>query len=87
VKGRRLTDNLSDAHDFSWDMVKPGDYFKKSTGGWFVMSPSGESGRVVEPTWTITEHEDKTITVHPSIWFNSPHGWHGFLERGVWRQV
>jgi hypothetical protein len=41
----------------------------------------------VEPKWTITEHEDKTITVTPSIWFNSPTGWHGFLERGVWRRV
>lgn len=85
--GKRLTDNLSDAHDFTWDWVKPGDYFKKSDGSWFVMAPSGESGRVVEPIWKITEHDDKTITVHPSIFFNSPHGWHGFLEHGVWRQV
>lgn len=36
----------------------------------------------VEP-WRIVEHEDGTITVTPSIM--DPGGWHGFLERGVWR--
>lgn len=87
MQGKRLTDNLSDAHDFTWDWVKPGDYYKRSDGSWFVMSPSGESGGVDPKRWTITEHEDRTITVHPSIWFDKPNGWHGFLERGVWRQV
>lgn len=37
-------------------------------------------------THTVTEHEDGTITVSPSI-FDAPDGWHGFLERGVWRSV
>lgn len=36
---------------------------------------------VVEP-WTITEHDDGSITVSPSIM--DPGGWHGRLERGVW---
>jgi hypothetical protein len=85
--GKRLMDNLSEKYDFSWALVKPGNYFKLSDGSWFVMSPSGESGRVSEPMWKIIEHEDGTITVFPSIFFDSPNGWHGFLERGVWRQV
>lgn len=39
---------------------------------------------------TITEHDDGTITVSPSIlidssWAGEPIQWHGWLERGVWR--
>lgn len=37
----------------------------------------------------IVEHEDGTITVSPLMVID--HGargtWHGFLERGVWREV
>lgn len=36
---------------------------------------------IVEP-WTITEHDDGTISVTPSIM--DPGGWHGYLTRGVW---
>lgn len=39
---------------------------------------------VVEP-WQITEHEDGAITVRPSIL--DPDGWHGWLERGIWRSA
>ena len=40
----------------------------------------------------VTEHEDGTITVSPSIlietsWAGEPVTWHGYLERGVWREV
>jgi hypothetical protein len=42
----------------------------------------------------VVEHEDGTITASPSIlihypWGNPPReiSWHGYLERGVWRQV
>jgi hypothetical protein len=42
---------------------------------------------------TVTEHDDGTITVAPSILMkqgwngaDSP-GWHGFLERGTWRSA
>jgi hypothetical protein len=38
---------------------------------------------IVHP-WEITEHEDGTITVRPSIADPEPGGWHGFLSRGVW---
>lgn len=39
----------------------------------------------------VTEHEDGTVTVSPSILLhggqpaNPEWDWHGFLERGVWR--
>ena len=38
----------------------------------------------------VTEHEDGTITVSPSILITKPHTneqWHGYLERGVWREA
>ena len=37
--------------------------------------------------WMDDEHEDGTITVTPSIVITTHVGtWHGFLERGVWRE-
>lgn len=53
----------------------------------WLCSPEGVAGRVVEPTWTITEEDDGTITVSPSIWWNKPEGWHGFLDHGIWREA
>lgn len=37
----------------------------------------------------VTEHEDGTITVSPSIISYGQNGkqWHGYLERGVWREI
>lgn len=42
----------------------------------------------------VVEHEDGTITVSPSILVQTtwgpertPHEWHGYLERGIWREV
>lgn len=36
----------------------------------------------------VTEHEDKTITASPSILIatHDVGTWHGFLEKGVWRE-
>lgn len=88
MQGTRRVDQFVDVTpDFTWDMMKPGDYFKHHEGLWFAMSPSGILGSIKTPTWSITEHEDGTITVSPSLWFDKPVGWHGYLERGVWRQV
>jgi hypothetical protein len=50
---------------------------------WYVrplMGPSGV-GRLSEGAHTVTEHEDGTITVEPSLVM--PDGWHGWLRRGV----
>lgn len=84
MKGRRLPDYTD------WSPAwQPGDY-SKMKGFWIVCTPNGEVGSLTKHT--ITEHEDGTITVSPSILIH-PHqsedgpkpGWHGFLERGVWR--
>jgi len=41
---------------------------------------------------TVVEHEDGTISVYPSILWSREHcileksWWHGYLEKGVWRE-
>lgn len=84
--GRRLPDD-SDIRE-----AEPGDYFfvtwDKGAGPrtlWF-RDPLGEAGRVSKHR--VEEHEDGTVTVSPSI-APAPGqaGWHGFLERGVWREA
>ncbi len=62
-------------------------YYWEDRGTWFVHLP---------PDWLatlaahdVTEHEDGTITVSPSILVRQPGGpkagrRHGFLRRGVW---
>jgi hypothetical protein len=81
---------------------QPGDYWKQlmatreeagdapqATGPrnrdwyWTICDPRGSLGMIT--THEVTEHPDGTITVHPSIL--DPNGWHGWLERGVWREV
>jgi hypothetical protein len=73
--------------------LEPGDY--RWNGGPILWgcAPTGEICRVDE-RWAIVEHADGTITAGPlapgeasSIWINKPTGWHGYLERGVWREV
>lgn len=70
--------------------VQPGDYYQAETG-WMGMTPNGHVADL--RNHTVTEHDDGTITVSPSILVSSPHNgksgelWHGFLERGVWRSA
>jgi len=56
---------------------------------WECCAPDGSSGRLDPSIHTVVEHEDGTITVHPSIDFSKlrPGAFHGWLERGVWRSV
>lgn len=77
----------------------PGDYGKDFAGKWMCRLPNwGENAAAlrigVELNHTVTEHEDGTITVSPSILWDvacmpayPESWWHGFLERGVWREV
>ncbi len=69
--------------------VEPGDYFRRDTprgAEWYGMAPNGLMCNITGHQ--ITEHEDKTITVSPSILVKGGEGgeWHGYLERGVWRE-
>ncbi len=82
LQGRRRPDNTDYA-----DMAR-GDYCRHTwaSGGpfWCIRDPAGRLGSLF--THKVTEHEDGTVTVSPSILDQRPGGWHGFLERGVWRE-
>lgn len=55
---------------------------------WECVTPNGHAGNLAQHE--IIEHEDGTITVSPSILVSlvgTDEGWHGYLERGVWREV
>jgi hypothetical protein len=62
-----------------------GEYGKHSNGTWLARPPGNHTGDLTNHT--VTEHEDGTITVSPSILIDDGQNkWHGFLERGVWRE-
>lgn len=51
---------------------------------WMVCTPNGHVGNLANHA--VTEHEDGTITVSPSIVVTGTGGveyWHGMLEKGV----
>jgi hypothetical protein len=93
--------------------IPNGAYWIDENGTWSVTTPNGRLGSVAKHT--VVEHEDRTITVSPSIlvyavegctyepeerarlvashgedtvqsWERGRPAWHGFLERGVWRE-
>lgn len=53
---------------------------------WMVRTPNGHLGDLA--AHDVVEHEDGTITVSPSILVSDGTGelWHGYLERGEWRE-
>ena len=72
--------------------MRDGEYGKCEDGNWYAIPPgtdllAGLAGHQV------TEHEDGSITVSPSIEVRgyAPEReinyWHGYLERGVWSEV
>ncbi len=69
-----------------------GEYGKDVHGVWHARPFGMHMGSLAEHD--VTEHEDGTITVSPSILIIDPRGpndigpveWHGYLERGVWRE-
>lgn len=81
-----------DLSEWSWteaDAPQPGDYGKQPDGEWYCVTPSGRFGGLSKHS--VVEHEDGTITVSPSILVSEPNidntPYHGYLERGVWREV
>lgn len=68
------------------DFHPPGTYGKMGDG-WVCHPPRGAIGHLANHT--VMEHEDGTITVTPSILMPSTdprQAWHGYLERGIWRE-
>ncbi len=88
MTGRRLPDNTDLMKMVAGDYAKVTDWPNPGDKPFFVgRAPTGEGGTFARTQHTFVEHDDGAITVTPSIWFNMPKGWHGFLERGVWRQA
>ncbi len=81
-------------HDFEkedWILMEAGDY-GQSEGVWYARPPQSDTfhcGPGSLGNHDVVEHDDGTITVSPSILVTGHHGvqWHGYLERGVWREA
>ncbi len=87
MQGKRR-DNLTD------DIPNPGEYGKDSSGTWYGCPPQtlDDDGLPLIGNLAnhrVIEHEDRSITVSPSILITRHNGtqWHGWLERGVWRET
>lgn len=85
MNGRRI-DITTDKHFVS--NMQPGDYGLYE-GRWYCCTPKQGFAYLTghsDPSrdWEVTEHEDGTITVKPSI--NQVGRWHGYLEKGIWRE-
>lgn len=86
MNGRRIRD-FDDPVTF-----KPGDY-GRWRGLWYARVPTGDMANL--SGHDITEHRDGTITASPSIKVSTSRDggntmielWHGFLERGIWRNA
>lgn len=86
LQGRRVPD----AQHWYGDHRQDGDYGRVQSDGtwiWYACTPNGHMGNLA--AHQVTEHEDGSITVSPSILILvGPHVvWHGYLEHGVWRSV
>ena len=68
-------------------LLAEGEYGQDHREVWMARPPGGHLGDL--SNHDVVEHEDGTITVSPSIQISDNHGelWHGYLERGVWREV
>ena len=88
MKGRRLPDGVGVFAACDYGRLEEGAQEKRWV--WHARPPHGHVGSL--KNHDVTEHEDGTITVSPSILIHSsdddgsPVVWHGFLERGVWRE-
>lgn len=69
--------------------LEPGDYGKWAhDGSWYAIPPGHPHLLANLVKHRVVEHEDGTITVSPSVLVSGRlEAWHGYLERGVWRQV
>ena len=84
MQGKRV---YPDAEDNFF--IKENGDFGLWHGVWYAKSPNGLVAHL--GAHQVTEHEDGTITASPSIGIYSSSrtefDYHGFLERGVWRDA
>jgi len=71
---------------YDYNKAKPGDYWNNN-GVWYCKPPNFTTGYRRLSKHKVIEHDDGTITVSPSIKMdNHICSWHGFLEKGIWRE-
>lgn len=71
-------------------ILDPGQYAQDADGNWHGCTPTGMMCNLSAHSWI--QHEDGSISVAPSILVTQNHAdgprrWHGYLERGIWREV
>lgn len=67
--------------------LKEGEYGKGTDGIWYAKAPGLKSGFGSLQNHQVTEHDDGTISVSPSIVMENHTGYfHGFLKNGIWNR-
>ena len=72
--------------------LQPGDYayalneINPPHQLWIMKAPNGDLGSLRGSVHQIVEHDDGTLTVSPSIQFETGQRWHGYLKAGIWSQ-
>lgn len=87
MKGRRIESPFRADGGLIADWPQPGDYSRDGRSGWCACTPNGHLANL--SGHDVVEHEDGTITVSPSILVGTheqPNLWHGYLDRGEWRE-
>ncbi len=86
MQGTRRPDDTEGHFLLAGDYSFQRDTFRRSTDSpyWLCCDPVGHLGDLRKHA--VTEHEDGTITVSPSILIKGRTTWHGYLERGIWRE-
>ncbi|KKM92252.1 hypothetical protein LCGC14_1220330 [marine sediment metagenome] len=65
--------------------LSQGDYGQQINGEWFARPPNCHTGSL--KNHEVTEHDDGTITVNPSIFICDDENelYHGYLKHGEWK--
>lgn len=89
IQGRRLPDAVAGVTPDTDESLRGGYWFARAEGVWYCGVPAPHMGIGNLRGHTVTEHDDGTITVSPSILTTTGHGlrWHGYLQRGVWHPL
>jgi hypothetical protein len=85
IKGLRRPD------DTPLGDLRPGEYAHRTDidpPRWEICVPTGDAW-VLDDRWMVTEHEDHTISVNPSLAVGpkDAYRYHGWLRKGYWTEV
>ena len=90
AKGDLIEGKRVHSRDDGYLILKDGEYGFDVFSQQWEAKPPGFPGVANLSNHNVVEHKDGTITVTPSILVkrnNKGDEWHGFLEKGIWREV